>query len=228
MNLVISVCPPEMLGVLDEICRGLSVPLSVAFHAKGTAANSMLELLGMKNNEKRAAFSVCSREKTKQLIKAEREKMFIGMPGQGIIVSVPLKSIGGGKTVEYLNGKKEAAPSMPVLNPDYELIVVIANEGRTELVMDAARAAGATGGTVLHGKGTGTKSKENFFSVSIAREKEVLLIVAKSSQKKHIMQEIIKNAGAGMEANAIAFSLPVTEISGFKMTEEESKEEQAE
>ena len=36
----------------------------------------------------------------------------------------------------------------------YELLVVIANQGYTELVMDAARAAHAPGGTVIHAKGT--------------------------------------------------------------------------
>lgn len=229
MNVVISICPPEMLGVLDGICRRLSVPVSVAFKARGTAANSMLELLGMENNEKRAAVSVCTEEKTRELMKEEKEKMFIGMPGQGIAVSVPVKSIGGGKTVEYLSGGNgEKRPIKPDFNFEYELITVIANEGRTEMVMDAARSAGATGGTVLHGKGTGTESEENFFAVSIAREKEVVLIVARREQKADIMREIIKKAGAGTEANAIAFSLPVTEVSGFGFTGDEENGKKAE
>ena len=35
----------------------------------------------------------------------------------------------------------------------HELIIVIANQGFTDKVMDAARAAGATGGTAVHAKG---------------------------------------------------------------------------
>lgn len=88
------------------------------------------------------------------------------------------------------------------MNLEYELIIVIANEGRTDVVMDAARGAGATGGTVLHGKGTGKGSTENFFSVSIATEKEVILIVTKKEEKAKIMRAIVEKAGAGTEANA--------------------------
>ena len=56
---------------------------------------------------------------------------------------------------------------------NHELIVVILNEGYADLVMDAARAAGAGGGTVLHAKGTGSKRGEKFFGVSLADEKDM-------------------------------------------------------
>ena len=61
----------------------------------------------------------------------------------------------------YLNnGEQQPARYTPELNGKYELIVIVANEGRTDQVMNAARAAGATGGTVLHGKGTGALKEE--------------------------------------------------------------------
>ena len=52
----------------------------------------------------------------------------------------------------FLNGEQQNAKYTPELNYAYELITVIANEGRSDLVMNAARSAGAKGGTVLHGK----------------------------------------------------------------------------
>lgn len=65
----------------------------------------------------------------------------------------------------------------------YELIVVIANHGHSEEVMDAARKEGAGGGTVIHAKGTGLERAEKFLGVSIADEKELILIVAKTEMK---------------------------------------------
>ncbi len=221
MNYVISICPPDTAEVIAEIYENLSLPFCLTFRAKGTAVSNMLELLGIENNEKRAVVTVCTKEKTRQIIKEEKNKTFIGVPGQGIIVSVPVKSVGGGKTVEYLSGGEAMKGRAPELDLEYELIVVIANEGRTDVVMDAARGAGATGGTVLHGKGTGKGSTENFFSVSIATEKEVILIVAKKEEKAKIMRAIVEKAGAGTEANAITFSLPVTEIAGFGFNKED-------
>ena len=81
--------------------------------------------------------------------------------------------------------------------------------------MDAARAAGARGGTVLHGKGTGAEQVKKFYNITIAEEKEVVLIVAKTEEKTEIMRSILQKAGPDTPAKAIAFSLPTTEVAGF-------------
>lgn len=73
----------------------------------------------------------------------------------------------------------------PDINFEYELILVIANEGHTDAVMDAARAAGAGGGTVIHAKGTGGMGTEKFFNVSIASEKKSLSSLRKGKESGH-------------------------------------------
>ena len=120
----------------------------------------------------------------------------------------------------FLNDGQQNARYTPDFNFSYELIVVIANEGRTDTVMNAARAAGATGGTVLHGKGTTSKETEKFLSVSIAREKEVILIAARTEHKADIMRSIMTRAGTETEAGAVVFSVPINEIAGFGMFDE--------
>ena len=210
MNFVISICSPGALGTLNAICEELELPLQMVLHGRGTAVRSMLDLLGIEDTEKRVVLTVANGQK-----KAQKQRMFIGVPGHGLIAAVPIQSIGGGKTVAYLNGGAPEASYTPQIRVDYELIVVIANEGRTDLVMNAARSAGATGGTVLHGKGTGAKEAEKFLSVSLAREKEILLILAKTAQKASIMKAILEKAGPGTEAGAVTFSLPTSAIAGF-------------
>ena len=155
MNYVISIINPDSLDRLSAICEELSLPLSVILHGHGTAVQSMLDLLGIESTEKRIVLSVASDEKTAALITAEKHHLHIGVPGHGIVIAVPVKSIGGGKAVAYLNGDNKLEKHAPTLNYAYELIVAIASEGSTDMVMNAARAAGARGGTVLHGKGTG-------------------------------------------------------------------------
>ena len=68
-------------------------------------------------------------------------------------------------------------------NTTHELIVVIAEHGYTNLIMDAAREAGAFGGTIIHAKGTGMEVAEKFMGVSLAAEKEVVFIVSKTEEK---------------------------------------------
>lgn len=82
-------------------------------HGRGTAARSMLDLLGIEGNEKRVIFTVANRQDTEKLIALQKERTFVGVPGHGIIIAVPIKSVGGGKTVEYLNkGPNAKYPSL--------------------------------------------------------------------------------------------------------------------
>ena len=222
MNFVISIVKPDAASKVIEICESLGLPMSVMLMGHGTAVRSMLDLLGIESNEKRVIVTVASVEKTKELIQQQKRKLFIGVPGHGMVVSVPVKSIGGGKTVAFLNGDQKNAKYTPQLNFSYELIVAIANEGRTDMVMNAARAAGARGGTVLHGKGTGNPEAEKFLNVSIAQEKEVILIVARTEQKSEIMRSIIQKAGPSTEAGTIVFSLPTDEVAGFGILDADS------
>lgn len=224
MNYIISIVSPSALETLTDIAEKLELPHSTVMIGHGTAVPSMLDLLGIKSNERRILFSTASKEKTKKFISEQKRLLYIGVPGHGIVVSVPIKSIGGGSTLEKLGNDRSSAKYTPEFNFKYELIVAIANEGWTDAVMNAARSAGATGGTVLHGKGTVDPDSEKFLNVSIATEKEVILIVAKSTQKAEIMRSILREAGPSTEAGAIVFSLPTSDVAGFGMFDEETAE----
>lgn len=220
MNYLISVVNPGAMDHVCEIAAALDLPQTVTLLGHGTAVQSMLDLLGIESTEKRVIMTVANPEKTRKFIKEMRRQVYIGIPGHGIIMAVPIKSVGGGKTLAYLNnGEQQPARYTPELSNRYELIVIVANEGRTDQVMNAARAAGATGGTVLHGKGTGSQNKK-FYNVSIAAEKEVILMVAQNDRKAAIMQSVLHHAGPDSEAGAILFSLPVSEVAGFGLMED--------
>ena len=104
---------------------------------------------------------------------------------------------------------------------DHELLLVIANYGYNEQIMEAARAAGATGGTVIHAKGAGMEGAEKFFGISLASDKEMIFIVVRSELRRAIMSAIMQHAGTDTKACAICFSLPVTDTAGLRLLEEE-------
>lgn len=101
----------------------------------------------------------------------------------------------------------------------YELLLVIANQGHTGSIMDAARAEGAGGGTVVHAKGTGMEGAAHFMGVELANEKELIFIVSRTAQKNQIMKAIM--TGADPKAGAIVFSLPVTDTAGLRLIDED-------
>ncbi len=220
MNCIISVVSPAAEEQLSDIHSELSVPIFVTLHGRGTAVKSMLDLLGIESSEKRIVIAVANNKKTENLIKTIKNRLYIGVPGHGIVVSVPIKSIGGGKTVSVLSEGEIPVKEKPEISNVYELIVAITNEGRTDMVMNAARLAGAAGGTVLHGKGTAGEEAMRFLNISIASEKEVILIVAKKEQKADLMRTVLEKAGPSSEAGTVLFSMPVSSIAGFNMFDE--------
>lgn len=217
MNYVISICNPRSAGLLSEIHKDLGIREATVLLGRGTAVQSMLDILGIEDNEKRIFLAVAGREATGKLIEEEKNRLFVGVPGHGIVIAIPVKSVGGGKTLAYLNNDKEFIKRAPESAVPYELIIAIANSGYGDAVMNAARKSGARGGTVIHGKGTGAKGEQKFYNVSIASEKEIVMIVASSSQKADIMRSVISEAGPASDAGAIVFSLPISEVAGFGM-----------
>ncbi len=215
MNFVISIVNPGVEEIMKELYSELSLPVAAVFHGEGTAVQSMLDLLGIESVEKLIFVTIAAKDKTESLFDLHRNRLYMGVPGHGIAVSVPVKSVGGGKTLAYLSDNKPIDKEKPELSTPTELIIVIGNEGCTDTVMNAARSAGATGGTVIHGKGTGDKKSEKFYNVSIAKEKEVILIVTPTARKADIMRRILEKAGPETKSGAIVFSLPVNNAVGF-------------
>ncbi|MCM1537487.1 MAG: P-II family nitrogen regulator [bacterium] len=188
----------------------------------GTASGDILDYLGLEAAEKAVLFHVLEESTWEKTKKNLRQKLQIDAPGEGIAFTVPLSSIGGKKALQFLIGNLDFQKEEESVLKDttHELIVVIANQGYTELAMDAARGAGAYGGTVIHAKGTGMEQAERFMGVSLASEKEIIFIVAKKDQKNDIMKAVMEQAGMDSKAKSIVFSLPVTDTAGLRLLED--------
>lgn len=220
MEYIITVVSPDDIKELVRIHNEQEVPIFLTVYGHGTAVQSMLDLLGIDSNERRIVIAVANSEKAEKLIKEIKRRLYIGVPGHGITISVPIKSIGGGKSVSILAQGEMPKKELPKTSASYELLVAIANEGRTDKVMNAARAAGATGGTVIHGKGTASEEAAHFLNISLASEKEMIFIVARKEQKAEIMRSVLEKAGPNSDAGTVLFSLPVTSVEGFGMFED--------
>lgn len=188
----------------------------------GTASNEVMDYLGLDSIEKAVIYSVVEEESWSSIKKQLQKKLKIDAPGGGIAFVVPLSSIGGKKALQFFlektNYQKQEETTLK--NTSHELIVVIAEQGYTSVIMDAARGAGAYGGTVIHAKGTGMEMAEKFMGVTLAAEKEIVYIVTQSAQKNAIMKAIMEKAGLNSKAKSICFSLPVTDTAGLRLLED--------
>ena len=131
--------------------------------------------------------------------------MQIDLPDRGVAIAVPIQSVSGSRTLQYLlSGTELSAVEGEPMQSDYELIIAILEAGYTDMVMDAAREGGAGGGTVVHAKGTAAERAQKFFGISLADEKDMLYIVTSRAKRNDIM-------------HTIAFSVPVAATAGFKL-----------
>ncbi len=206
------------------------LPIVLNCMGNGTASSDVLDYLGIEKTEKEVIFTLTDEETSKSVMRDLVYKMGIDMPGMGIAFTIPLSSIAGKDLFKYLAGEdslaKETKGDEKEMSNEtkHELIVVISERGYTDDIMEAARSVGARGGTVLHAKGTGSEHAQKFLGISIAEEKEMTLIVAKTEEKGNIMKAILAGAGPTTDAKAILFSLPVSSIAGLRLLEDENEE----
>lgn len=199
--------------------RGVARSLCMLSH--GTANKRMLDYLGVEKTEKVMFVAMVRDEVQDDLVRDMYLEMNIGAAGNGIAVFVPIDSIGGGASLNYFAGeepiqKKEKKDMSETKNV---LIITVVDRGNTDLVMDAAREAGASGGTVVKAQGTGADMAK-FFGISINEEKEMVYIVAKRCDRDNIMRAIMEKAGSATDAHGVVFSLPVDSVVGIKHFEE--------
>ena len=191
--------------------------------ARGTASGETLDYLGLEESEKAVLCNLVTGSVWEEVKQDLQRELHIDIPGTGIVFTVPLSSIGGKRELLFLTDSQpyEKGEETTLKETRHQVLIVIANQGYSETVMDAARGAGARGGTLIHAKGVGMKRAERFLGVSLAAEKELILIVTRTEEKNAIMSAIMREAGMDSKAQAIVFSLPVTSTAGLRLVEED-------
>ena len=107
---------------------------------------------------------------------------------------------------------------------DFDLIVAIIGRGFADYVVSSARDAGATGATILYGRGTADADKQ-VLGISLQPEREVVLILVKKTDRRKIMQGISDKTSLMEEGRGLCFSLPVSDVYGLKRVAEQKKEQ---
>lgn len=221
LYLMIAIAPRTSARQYLELFAAHGVTVTLSALGAGTAGNELLDYFGLEKTEKVVTFSFVTRSTWRAVKSAMQRELRIDVPGTGIAFLVPVSSIGGKKPLAFFTDGQdfEAGEESVLKDTKYELLVVIANQGHTELIMDAAREEQAGGGTVLHAKGTGMEKAEKFLGFSLVNEKEMVFIVVKTATKNRIMRAIMDKAGMNTDAKSIVFSLPVTGTAGMRLLE---------
>jgi len=207
------ICDRNHHEKVEDIMEKQEAFFNLITYGKGTANSKILNYLGLGETEKAIFFSIVATEKAQQTMEIINTKLQMSKPGHGIVFITKVLQGCYHKPVEF-ESNTNGGTTMQQDSP-YNLIIVVLNRGYSEDVMDVARAAGATGGTVLHARSYGMDKIEKFFGVTITPEKEILLILAQDTVSGGIMAGIAEKVGPSTDACAISFSLPVNAVKGF-------------
>ena len=197
----------------------------------GTASAEVMDLLGLDEPEKDVVLALLPGD-AGEVLAALTDQLELYRPGRGIAFTIGLCSISALAHQRIAAAAAAETPSHKEERPmrsQHELIVVIAEHGFAADVMDAARAAGARGGTVVRGRSLAAEEAQKFLHITIQPEKDVVLILVPAAGRQPVMKAICAE-GAGI-GHALAFSLPVSDVTGLSLAPfgaAEQKEEEHE
>ena len=97
----------------------------------------------------------------------------------------------------------------------HDLVIAIVNYGYSDELMNTAREAGASGGTVLNARGQAHEGAIKFLGISVQDEKEIILMLTTREKKVAIMRAVCEAHGLNSKAQGIVFSLPVDDVMGL-------------
>lgn len=206
----------------EKILKKHGVHLILSSPAEGTASNAMLEYLGIDRTEKSVLLAPITEYAYRASVKAYHKLHRQSSRNNGITALIPMSSVGGKTVMRYMiqDQIQEEKEMKPMNKQEAELIIAISNSGYTDEVMEAARSAGARGGTVIHAKTADMRYAEQFFGVSISTEKAMVLIITRKEDKNAIMSAIMDQAGVSTQARSIVFSIPLSDVQGITLTDD--------
>ncbi|MGN0599785.1 MAG: hypothetical protein ACI4JK_07795 [Oscillospiraceae bacterium] len=223
-QVVVLITTPKLARKANALFQEGSVPIQYLFHAKGTASNEILDLLGLGNIEKTVIVSMMPKTFANKILEKLQSELKLGTTNSGIVFSSYI-SAGNAQLLKILQQMSDNHSNLirkdekSVHESKYSMIATVANQGYSEEVMNAARTAGATGGTIINSRRIIDENTMKFWGLSVQQEKEIIMILAKAEDKLGIMNAIHEKCGLQSEAKGIVFSMPIDNIMGLNETE---------
>ncbi|MDR1885211.1 MAG: hypothetical protein LBQ56_02970 [Synergistaceae bacterium] len=218
----------KLLGVIVDRARTKKVTDilkedHVRFHfitlGEGTAGSEIMAFLGLNSIDKSLICCLEQENTVSGLMRKISERLHLRKPGKGIAFTTPISGINNAALQLIAKGAAPRGEDEKVETvkcvPKYDMILSVINQGHVDRLMEAAKAAGARGGTVLHGRKIGIEEDVKFFGISVQLEKDIVAILVNHEKKNEIMRAITQSCGMNTDAQGVVIALPVDEIEGL-------------
>ena len=207
-SLIVAIVPHNSGEFITDKARKAGASGASILMGRGTAANNILQLLGLGDTSKDIAYIIIENSKKTEIIEAIEKASEEKKAHFGVLFTLNLGNFvkAGPDISSQLQGelftKDDNDKGDDSMNT-YQMINMIVNKGYAEDAMAAARKAGAGGGTIIGARGTAREDDAAFFGMKIVPEKEMLMILVPTDKKDDILQAItslpcFSEAGSGI------------------------------
>ena len=177
---------------------------------RGVADNAILHMLGIGDSQKEIVLTLLDEQALEPVIESLKRFRRNKRLSCGIAMLIDIPNILRHSDAPVLSGiSEEKKRRSNTMDSPHTLITCIVNKGAADEVMDAARGAGASGGTILNARGTGKEEDVKFFGIQLVPEKEMLLILVGAGQTGAVLDAIRKVPCLAEPGSGIAFCTDV-------------------
>lgn len=136
------------------------------------------------------------------------DQLHLHKPNHGIAYMAQVSTMG------KCPAAQEEGESKGEDNAIFKKLTIVVNLGMADDIMDIARAAGARGGTILHGRGTGAAYTEKLFGIAIEPEKEWIVILVPTAMADRVIAALEEAHDFESPGNGILFVEDVSDVRG--------------
>lgn len=105
----------------------------------------------------------------------------------------------------------------------YKSIIAMVKPNLTDMVVDSAKEAGATGATIIPASGTGAHEAKTFFGLSLDVRTDVVLFLVGQELVEPVLSAIQEAGRFDEPGTGIAFVFAVEQMVGFESQQSRNK-----
>ncbi len=220
-RLLMLITTPKLAEKAMKLFQRGGLPMQYRIEVIGTASSEIMDMLGLGSIDKVLLLSMMPKPFADKLLGKLKSELKLGAVNSGIAVTVPMTGANNllFHILEHITeGTIPSEEKKEMISMDHikhAMIAAIVNRGFSSEVMEAARSAGASGGTVVNCRRKSDEEVTNFWGLSVQDEKELVLIISDAESKVTIMREIGEQCGIHSEAQGIVLSLPLDSVIGL-------------
>ena len=211
--MMLSIVEAEKGHKLIELLEKQEIKMNMQIVGYGTAPTEMMDIFGLGSNDKDIILSMASKKAINSLMANFGSSFSSYTKYGGLLIVLNVLAVNR-LVAEVLNHDLPEEISLQeeaVMKNEHKhyLVMITVNRGYTDTVMEVAKKAGATGGTVIKGRLAESEKLNAITEMELQEERESIIILASADVSARILEDVNEKYGLRSKARGILCAVPV-------------------